>query len=324
MRNKKDEFSNFYSIIKQKKSFIVIGHIHPEGDCIGSTLATALYLKSLGKEVTAYNENDVPDNLKFLPGSETMINTVKGINQDVCIFVDCADKKRSGKIIDEVEKSSALRVNIDHHYTNDSYGDINIIDDSASATGEIIYDFLRFVKHPIDLSIGQNIYTAILTDTGSFRYSNSTVKAFTTASSLVDLGVKPWDVAMNLYENQSVGRVKLLSIILSTLDIRDGFASIVILKEMLEKTSTNSGDIDGFINYPRSIKSVSVAIQFRELEDKTFKISFRSKGNVDVSGIAMAFNGGGHKNAAACLIKDDLSNVKETIYKHVEREIKNA
>jgi phosphoesterase RecJ-like protein len=214
-------------------------------------------------------------------------------------------------------------INIDHHLSCEEFGKYNLIDSTASATGALIYRIIRGAGHPINFEIALCIYTAIITDTGSFRYSNSNPEAFAIAGEMIAAGVNAWDVAENLYESQPRKRLELLSQVLPTLvfSSRGDVASLTVMLDMYDRTGTGPELTDGFINYPRSVRGVEVSLLFREIKPGSWKIGFRSKGKVDVAALAAAFGGGGHHNAAGCNLDGDLAEVKERVFAHLEKAL---
>jgi phosphoesterase RecJ-like protein len=214
-------------------------------------------------------------------------------------------------------------INIDHHPYGELFGDINLVDQKASATGAIIYRIIKGAGHTLDYDTALCIYTAIVTDTGSFRYSNADPEAFRISAELVELGINPWFIAEKLYESQPRKRLELLALALANLTVseRGDFASITVTLDMYEKTGAGADLTDGFVNYPRSIHGVEVAALFREVKRGLFKVSFRSKGKVNVSALAAAFGGGGHHNAAGCTVSGYVDEVKKLVFSHLENAL---
>ena len=288
--------------IKGFESFVISAHVNPEGDAIGSVVGLALALKKLGKKVTAISKDPVPEFLHFLPGVD-MVRIEDSIKEphDAFIVVDC-DPERTG-IRDLGSAPVKKIINIDHHVTNRKTSDIWWVDPEAAAAGEMVYDLIDYLNIPIDADIATNLYTCIFTDTGSFRYTNTDEAALSKSARLISYGVDTWQIAENVYESKSFGRMKLLGLVLSTIEMSDdGKVSWVVVREEFYKaTGTSAEDTDGFINYPRAVKGVEVAVLFREAGDKV-KLSLRSKGRVDVSLLAQELGGGGHPNASGAVM----------------------
>ncbi|MBI4949609.1 MAG: bifunctional oligoribonuclease/PAP phosphatase NrnA [Deltaproteobacteria bacterium] len=322
--------------IQKGKKFLVVSHVSPEGDAVGSLLGVALALRSIGKDATAYLEDPVPDLFKFLPGAETVVHSLEGAGPfDATFAVDCGQRERLGKGFVNL-KAPGRVVNIDHHATNDCFGDVNVIVPDASAAGELVYDLCKAADIPINRDIAVNLYVAIHTDTGSFRYSSATSEAFIKAGELVRLGAEPWDISRRVYENHPARKYKLLGMVLSTLDIIDAanggaegnhspkIATLVVTKDMFRQTGAEKDQADGFVNYARGIEGVDVGVLFRETGQEEYKVSMRSKGDVDVAEISQGFGGGGHRNAAGFTMKGSLDFVKTEVVAIIKERMRAA
>ena len=308
------DLSAICRVLREKERFLIACHENPEGDAIGSELALALALRRMGKTATVLNADPVPANLLFLPGADTVVFAEDGSKYDVAVVVDCGSPERTGRVAGELRKCPLL-VNIDHHRTNGDRGELSLVDPDAAATGLLIHRVLSAMKFDIGLDVATNIYVAVLTDTGSFHYGSSSPEAFEVAGEMVRRGVDPWAVAEQVYETQSALRLRLLGRVLDSLDVVfDGrVACITTMREDLREFASGKDALEGFINYPRSIVGVEVAVSFREEEGGVFRVSFRSKGRVDVSAVAARFGGGGHHNAAGCTVPGDLADVKKRV-----------
>ena len=308
------DLSAICRVLREKDRFLVACHENPEGDAIGSELALALALRKMGKTATVLNADPVPANLLFLPGAGTVVFTEDGSKYDVAVVVDCGSPERTGRVGQELRKCPLL-VNIDHHRTNGDLGELALVDPDAAATGLLIHRVLSAMGYEIGLDVATNIYVAVLTDTGSFHYGSSSPEAFEVAGEMVRRGVDPWAVAEQVYETQSARRLRLLGRVLDSLEVSaDGrVACITTTREDLREFASGKDALEGFINYPRSIVGVEVAVSFREEEGGVFRVSFRSKGRVDVSAVAARFGGGGHRNAAGCTVPGTLADVKKRV-----------
>jgi len=308
------DLSAICRVLREKDRFLVACHENPEGDAIGSELALALALRRMGKTATVLNADPVPANLLFLPGADTVVFDEDGSKYDVAVVVDCGSPERTGRVGRELRKCPLL-VNIDHHRTNGDLGELALVDPAAAATGLLIHRVLSAMGYEIGLDVATNIYVAVLTDTGSFHYGSSSPEAFEVAGEMVRRGVDPWAVAEQVYETQSAHRLRLLGRVLDSLDVSaDGrVACITTMREDLRKFASGKDALEGFINYPRSIVGVEVAVSLREEEGGIFRVSFRSKGRVDVSAVAARFGGGGHRNAAGCTVPGTLADVKKLV-----------
>ena len=321
--------SEILNLIRQNESFLVVGHINPEGDSLGACLALAFGLKKMGKkDVTVLSRDPVPKNLKFLPGSKTVRQTPPRKEFDVVFIVDCNMLERTGFEGFRAKK----RAIIDHHVLtadvgkSDFYKSVSAsyIDAGAAAAGMLVYNVLVALKIPIDKKIATNLYSAILVDTGGFRYSNTSADALKIAHHLVEAGARPWDISKEIYESIPFNSLKLLGYSLSTLDEKDGIAWINTTQAMFRKTGTTAEDSEDFVDFPRKVRDIEVAVFFRQNETRSYKLSLRSKGRVNVQDIAKAFGGGGHFAAAGCNINGSLKEVQEKVFKAVRNAIKKA
>jgi bifunctional oligoribonuclease and PAP phosphatase NrnA len=315
--------------IEEAESFFLTSHLNPDGDAVGSILALKCLLEKIGRDATLFMTDTIPDNFKFLPGAEEIIHKMNGINGtafDLAIVVDSTDWERTGGPF-EPNISFNRVINIDHHESNSNFGDINLVDTGASATSEMIYDLMETMGLPLELDIATCIYTAIITDTGGFTYSNSNARAFEISEKLVRSGVEPDKIAEKVNESYPVSRLLLLEMALNTLELSTDkkIGAITISQEMFSKTNSGPHIIEGFIDYPRFISGVRVALLYRELPGgEAYKVSFRSRNPVDVAKIAGYFGGGGHMNASGCTIEGKLPDVKKKVLEVVEAELEKV
>jgi phosphoesterase RecJ-like protein len=298
--------------IRQNDRFLVASHEEPDGDAIGSTLALGALLEQIGKEVVRYNQDEVPYYCSFLYGSDEVYRTVADPAEfDVIFLLDCSEFSRLGERFPADEIDGEVVV-VDHHRTYDSGGvDRALRDEKAAATGELIYRMIEPLGAELDLDLARPIYVALMTDTGSFQYSNTSRTTFRIAGELLDAGVDAWEMTMRVLESQPLRRVQLLGEVLDTLKLSScgRLAFIRIDPELIEPEESAAELTDGFINYGRSIRGVEVSTQLRRQEEGRWKVSFRSKGRVDVSKLAEEFSGGGHRNAAGCVIEGEPDEI---------------
>ena len=315
----KETIQKINEAIEKGASFLVTTHESPDGDAVGSSLALASYLKELGKDVTVHFCDPVPELYLFLPLVDTVVQTIPERHYDYCFVLDVGEFKRAGARLGACRTIDSF-INIDHHLSCEDFGLYNLIDSTASATGALIYRIITAANHRISYDVALCIYTAVITDTGSFRYSNSNPEAFAIAGEMIAKGVNAWDVAEKLYESQPRKRLELLALVLATLVLssKGDVASVTVTLDMYDKTGSGAELTDGFINYPRSIRGVEVAILFRELQPGSWKVGFRSKGKVNVARLASAFGGGGHHNAAGCSLDGELESVRAQVFAHLE------
>jgi phosphoesterase RecJ-like protein len=311
--------------LAESRNILLTTHINPDGDAVGSLLALGLGLEKWGKSVVMLNTSPIPAVYRFLPSAERIAQRVpNGIDFDAAVILDCGNLKRIGEVCRIVNRIG-LVLNIDHHVTNDGFGDIQLVNPQACATAEIVYDLIKKLNISIDRDMANAIYTGILTDTGSFRFSNTNAEAFAICQEMATLGVDPYKVAQHVYGTYSLGRIKLLNLALDSIEISlNGKLSIMtVTQEMLNQTGTQPEDADGLIHYARRIEDVKVAALIQELknglkEDKNsiknqFHVSLRSDGSVDVGSIAAAYGGGGHQSAAGFGMQAPLSDIKSEI-----------
>jgi phosphoesterase RecJ-like protein len=319
--------SKLLNLIRKSKSFLIAGHINPEGDSIGSTLALALGLKKMGKkEVVVLSKDPVPEILRFLPSAKNIKQKPPRREFDLLIIVDCNTLKRTGF---EALPARTAAV-IDHHVltARDSgsafYKSVaaRLIDPRAAAAGVLVYKTLTGLKIPLDKNIATNLYTALLGDTGGFRYSNVNPESLKIASHLVEAGAVPWNIAKEVYENIPYKSMSLLGHSLATIKKKDGIAWITTTKNMLIKTGTTAEDAEDFVDFPRKVKGVEVAVFLRQDSNRQVKISLRSKGKIDVQKIAKSFGGGGHAAAAGCMVKGTLKEVQARVFRVVRKAIR--
>ena len=304
--------------IETGQRFLVASHESPDGDAMASTLALTNFLREWGKDVLAYNRDGVPQDYAFLPGAENLVSEIPpGETFDVGFVLDAGELRRAGTHLKEVCRSL---VNIDHHPFSEDFGDVYYVDEEASATGAMIYRLVKASGRPLSQEVALCVYTAILADTGSFRYSNANPEAFTTAAEMVARGVNPWDVASSLYESQDEKRLRLLAQALATLTVSScgRYASVAVTQAMYDQARAGAEHTDGFVNYPRSVRGVEVAIFFRQVSATSFKLGFRSKGRIDVGALSREFGGGGHHNAAGAVVDGTLDDVRATVFSRLD------
>ncbi|OGL39629.1 MAG: hypothetical protein A2042_08385 [Candidatus Schekmanbacteria bacterium GWA2_38_11] len=301
--------------IRISKSFLLTTHRNPDGDAIGSELALAMALWKMGKTATIKNLHAVPGNLMFLPYVNKIHQTCKvGECYDIAVLIDCENLERCGNIFSSENYKTAL-INIDHHISNQNGSDYDIVNSCSSSTAEMVYRIIKELDVEIDKEISTCLFTGIFADTGGFRYSNSTPAAFEIASELMNYNIDPLEISLNLYESKSFQSQKLLGLVLNNLEISNDnkISWLTLTKDFFKKTGTSPSDAEGFINFAREIKSVEVALMFREIGESKVKVSFRSKGSINVAEIAKNFGGGGHKNAAGCVMDGSMKEVQDMV-----------
>ncbi len=317
------------SQLKNSRNVLLATHINPDGDAIGSLVATGLALEALGKTATLHCASQIPAVYKFLSATDRISGVITPANRfDTAVILDCGDFDRVGPALSEIEKIATI-INIDHHVTNTGFGHLQIVDTEACATAEIIYKLIKALGVSISPGMATALYTGIFTDTGSFRFSNTNRTAFAICEEMVAIGMDPYKVAQNVYGTYSLGRIKLLNLALDSIEVTgDGKVSIMTLtRDMLAETNTHPEDADGLINYARRIEDVKLAALLQETENGNsdpagpdrFHVSLRSDGSVDVAEIAAYFGGGGHAVAAGFNIDLPLEEIKAKIVRLAEK-----
>jgi phosphoesterase RecJ-like protein len=300
---------------------LMLGHVHPDADVLGTLLALGIALEAAGWTVTYGGPHPAPGALGFLPGVERyrVLPSVAG-PLDVAVLTDCPNPGRTEGLIDQTKAAASVVVNIDHHPDNRRYGHLNWIDTSAAATGEMVYRLLMALGLPVTPGIATNLYTAIHTDTGSFRYSNVTPETFRIAAELVAAGAEPAVVSSALYERRATDSLRWLGESLARVQVSDDgqVAWLALPNGAVPETFIESEEL---VNYPRSIGSVRVACLLRERGD-TVKVSLRGKGDVDVNRIAARFGGGGHPNAAGFTVTGTLDPVTRDVLAAVRQAVR--
>lgn len=299
------------AIIKGQ-SFLITSHIRLDGDALGSELALYLMLNDLGKKAVVYNQDNTPAHYQFLPAAERIVHQLGDIEQyDIAFVLDCSELARVGEQNENISKIKEL-INIDHHVSNSGFCKLKLIDAQASSTGELLFRLMQGMRSRMTRDICTNLYAAIITDTGGFRYSSTRKDTLWAAGKLVENGADPQWISENIYESDPPAKLMLLAKVMETLslDLERKIGSLVVTKRALQETGASMEHTDGFVDIPRSIKGIDISILYTEMNDNYFKLSLRSKGKVNVEKIARKFGGGGHINAAACRVEGDIAAVK--------------
>lgn len=307
-------------LIMKSNSIYIASHVNPDGDNIGSTLALTLALKKKNKDVIPLLVGDIPSDYKFLPRLDLYSDHSENLNPiDLFIALDSGDIERLGKNKPLLDISKNI-INIDHHVSNTNFGMINLVDEQASSTGEIIYQLIKAMGIEIDIDIATCLYTAISTDTGSFIYDNVTANTHEIIAELIKVGFDKKNVNIQLYSSRSMEKTKLFITVLSTLKLyQDNKIAVVhVTQQMLEETGTTLDDSEGIISFVREIESVEVACILKESEESKIKISMRSKRYINVAEIAGNFSGGGHVRAAGGTIYENIQDAETIIVNKIK------
>ena len=315
--------------IEDHNSFVVVSHVRPDGDAIGSILALGHALEKLGKSVRYLNNDGCPPSLNFLPGSEKVevSKEVGVLDVEVAFTLDTAAHSRIGEGSLEAIKNTKLLINIDHHISNPGYGDLNYIDSKSPATGQIIYELLIALNLPISEISRDSIYVAVSTDTGSFQYPGTTQRTYEMAADLVGRGLNVGQINQLTYDNQPYRKVELMRALLNSLNrSQDG---LLVWWDLQMETKTKLGlvddDTEGMIDFIRSVQGVVVAVFFEDLEGGKVRVSMRSKDSrVNASEICGVFGGGGHSLAAGIRMAGPLEDAREKVLVEIRESMKRA
>lgn len=298
--------------ILARQRFLITSHAKPDGDSIGSQVALADALVSLGKQARIVNCDPPQPSLLPFPGVDR-ITVASRVDEafDAVIVVECPDLARTGV----AGLESSFLINIDHHPGNALYGAVNWFDQRAAACAEMVFDLIGALGAPLTPEIATNLYVAILTDTGSFHYSSLSPRTFDICRQLLEAGANPVWVARTVFDDNSAGRIRLFGAVLSAMEVdRSGrLATLLMTRGMERATGGRFEDTEGLVNVPLTVKEIQAVVMFKEAEAGAWRVSFRSKGAVDVGEVAKRFGGGGHKNAAGCTVPGDLPSVRAQV-----------
>ncbi|MDQ7031749.1 MAG: bifunctional oligoribonuclease/PAP phosphatase NrnA [Desulfonauticus sp.] len=306
-------------VLQGEDNFLITSHLNPDGDAIGSSVALAIILTKLQKKVYLYNESGLPDKFSWLSMPVQFHSNWPDFNPSWAIVLDCGDISRVGEQIQPILKKTKI-INIDHHLDNPHFGDLNFIQETASSVGEIIAHFAEELNICLEGDLAQAIYLALVSDTGSFSYSSTTSYAHNITATMIKNGLDVGKINMLLSQIWSVNKIKLLSLVMNSLETfcNDQIALITITQNMLQQTQTGPEDCDGFITYVRNIKGVKVAVSLREEEQNKIKFSLRSY-ETNVQRIASDLGGGGHKNASGGILDVSLQEAKNLIIEKIKQ-----
>ncbi|MFH1710079.1 MAG: bifunctional oligoribonuclease/PAP phosphatase NrnA [bacterium] len=321
MKKKRGKMQEVIKAVKNAKTAIILTHTDPDGDAIWSMTALYIVLKGMGKKVTMYCRDQIPEVYKFLPESGKVKNSLDQGKFDLAIAVDCGDSKRTGNGIDLRALGSTV-INIDHHPDNAEFGDINLIE-KISSVSEALFKLFKKMGIKITKNVATCLYTGIMTDTGNFRYDYTTAETFDVAAELARAGAKISRISMAVYEAKTLSSVRILGAAMYRMETSQSgkVAWTVLPKQLMDSLGAKSEDLTGLVDQIRTIKGVEVAVLFREEADG-IKVNFRSKFTVNVSRIARQLGGGGHIRASGTVIQGTLEDVKEKVLAEVFKVIK--
>jgi phosphoesterase RecJ-like protein len=309
--------------LRDGRRFLLVLHVRPDGDSIGSTLALARALRRMGKEAVVVRADAIPANLAFLAGAADACTPEQVEGEfDAAIFLDCAGLDRIGSAVEAVRRCRSI-LNVDHHPSNPRFGDVNVIDPEAAAVGEMTAEIIRGLGVGLDPEMAEALFTAVATDTGSFRFESTRPATYRLAAELCEHGARPSEVAARVWDNRPLAALRLIGLMLS--GIRTGlggaYAWAEVDREMLERAGAGEDEVEGLVNYPRSVAGVEVAALLAATTPGEVRVSLRSNRRVDVSRLAARFGGGGHARAAGCTLKGDLASARETLLRAVEEAL---
>jgi len=309
-------------LVDQNARFLVVSHVRPDGDAYGSTLGLALSLRALGKDVRVHNEDGLSPLFEFLPGAEGLRGKPAAPEPDrLIIAVDCADQKRLGKTFDSWQRTPD--VNIDHHISNPGYARLNFVDADTPATAQVLYDIIAALKWPLDAGIAANLYIGIMTDTGSFRYRQTTARTFEIAAKLVAAGADPTDLAEANYQSFRAERLLLVKEVLGSIHFtnRNRIAWFTLTADMYTRSGAIAEESEGLIEHLQAVKSVECSFLLEALPDGLTRASLRSRGTVDVQKICQEFGGGGHRLAAGLRTKLAPAELEKQLIEKISQQL---
>jgi len=320
----KDEFGAIMKIVGAADRFLIVGHVDPDGDCVGSILAISLFLRSLGKDTRCYAPGEMPERFMRLPGAEAFAGRedLGGFGHQAIFVVDSPTVGRTDNL---VRPGGGLPlINMDHHPSNHLFGTVNVVDEKAAAAAVIVFRFLETAApRAIDPDVAGNLYLGILMDTGCFRFRNTNAEAMYAAGRLIEAGARAYDLTHEYFYMKNLQTLKLLAPVLESIEVHfDGRAAFMeITREMLERTGGSFKDSEGFVDYGASIDDVELIALFREIGDGTVRVSLRSRNHHDVAALAERHGGGGHAKAAGLVLEGTIGEAKKIIFEGFERLI---
>ncbi len=310
-------------LIKQSGKIAIIPHVSADGDAIGSSVGLALALTKMGKKACVYLEEEISKTFLFIPGKELIkVFDGKAEAYGLAIALDSGDEDRLGGR-KEIFRNAGGTVNIDHHMTNTMFAQHNYVDTNSAAVSEIIYDVLKILGQKIDKDIANCLYMAIVTDTGGFKYSNTTSKTHHTAGELIDLGADTAGISQQVFDNTSLGKLKLTAKAIESLELfeKGKVAVLTVTDAMLRDAGAEDADCEGLVNIARNIKDVEVGIMLREKDQGLVKVNLRSREYADVAEAAAQFKGGGHKRAAGFTAEGKVEEVKARLLEVIRKAL---
>ncbi len=317
-------FQGFEPFIAASGGFLITAHIDPDGDAVGSCLGLAHALRHLGKTADVILESPLPETLAFLPGAGSIRRPEENGKRYSSAFVlDCSSLDRVGSVADQCLAPDARIAVIDHHWGNGGFGDPRQVSPDSSATAELVYDLIELLRVPVSPEIAECLYTGILSDTGGFRYANTSAGTLHIAARLVERGARASVVAEAIYATKTAPSLRILGLALASLETKAGgkIGAMTISREMFEKAGAKPEDADGIVQYAKSLAGAHVGMLVQETAPDEIRASLRSDGTVDVNQVASLFGGGGHRNAAGLRVRGALDKVRQDLFRALERAV---
>lgn len=310
-----DRFAGFDALVRSKQNFVLSTHVNPDGDGLGSEVALALHLRALGKEVTVFNDGAYPGNFEFLarhvPLEAFTPERAAEVfaRAEVLVVLDMQNKERLGRVAPYADRDGLTVVILDHHVGDAAFGDVNVVVPEKAATGELVYDYLRRTPGSLTRPIAEALYTALVTDTGSFRHSNTDPDVHAMAAELLALGVESARIQAYIHQHRHLGRLRFVGHLLQDLKSTDDgtVAWFEVTPELFARYDVDGTDTEGLVDFPRTVPGVEAVMLLTDLGDGRVKASLRSSGRVDVHAVAKGLGGGGHRFAAGATIEGPLA-----------------
>jgi phosphoesterase RecJ-like protein len=327
-----EQLSEIANLFNKYHNFIISSHVNLDGDALGSELALYFMLKQLKKEVRVVNRDKTPYIYEFLPGIDAIVCldeqqdknfTLKISPETILVVLDSSNLERIGDISININQLDII--NIDHHPSNTNFGHYNYIDTNSSSVGEILFQLGKEMNCPITKQIAIPLYTAIVTDTGSFHYANTRAETFQVAFHLVESGANSHLITNYIYHNNDISGLKLLgkALLKMKVDKESKISWTVVTRDMIEETFAKEEETEGIVDKILSIKEAQVSVLFREIKNGNIKVSLRSKGEFNVDHFSRIFGGGGHPNAAGCQIEGNIKTVTEKVIAKLKEALSN-
>ncbi|HEY2924627.1 MAG TPA: bifunctional oligoribonuclease/PAP phosphatase NrnA [Candidatus Eisenbacteria bacterium] len=320
-------FEGFESFIADRREFLITAHVDPDGDAVGSSLGLALALRHLGKTADVVLDSPLPETLRFLPAAETIRRPEEAPKRYEAAFIlDSSALDRVGTVAERCLAPGAKLAVIDHHWGNEGFGGVRMVNPEASATAELVYDLIEQLRIPITPEIAECLYTGILSDTGGFRYANTSSRTLRVAARLVERGARASRVAEELYATKTAPSLRILGMALASLETKSEgrIGAMTISRDMFERAGAKPEDADGIVQYAKALAGARVGLLVQEVAPNEIRASLRSDGTVDVNQVASLFGGGGHRNAAGLRVRGDLERVRNDLFQALERAMNGS